>query len=49
MIWIFLNPLIGDSTSDMECATVAGLPGYLFTDGRLDEFIDSVLEKRKCT
>ncbi|MGE1063709.1 HAD family hydrolase [Megasphaera paucivorans] len=38
--------LIGDSTSDMECAKAAGLPGYLFTGGRLDEFIDSVLEKR---
>lgn len=36
--------LIGDRDSDMEAARRAGIPGHLFTGGRLDDFVDRILE-----
>lgn len=38
--------MIGDKKSDMDCAAAAGVAGYLFNGGRLDDFIDSVLHER---
>ncbi|CAN5728985.1 HAD family hydrolase [soil metagenome] len=35
--------LIGDSDRDLEAARRSSIPGYLFTEGRLDEFLRGVL------
>lgn len=39
--------MIGDKRSDLEAAANAGIAGYLYTKGRLDDFIDSLLKKRR--
>jgi D-glycero-D-manno-heptose 1,7-bisphosphate phosphatase len=36
--------LIGDKTSDIEAAGRAGIPGYLFSEGRLDRFVEGLPE-----
>jgi D-glycero-D-manno-heptose 1,7-bisphosphate phosphatase len=35
--------VIGDRASDIEAAAAAGLPGFLFTGGDLDEFVAGVV------
>lgn len=35
--------MIGDNPSDMDAARRAGVPGYLFEDGDLDQFVASIL------
>jgi D-glycero-D-manno-heptose 1,7-bisphosphate phosphatase len=35
--------VIGDRASDIEAAEAAGLPGFLFTGGDLDEFVADVM------
>jgi D-glycero-D-manno-heptose 1,7-bisphosphate phosphatase len=35
--------VIGDRTSDIEAAEAAGLPGFLFAGGDLDEFVADVM------
>jgi D-glycero-D-manno-heptose 1,7-bisphosphate phosphatase len=35
--------VIGDRTSDIEAAEAAGLPGFLFAGGDLDEFVAKVM------
>jgi D-glycero-D-manno-heptose 1,7-bisphosphate phosphatase len=40
--------LIGDKDTDMEAAANAGIDGYLFPGGDLDEFVASVLRQRAC-
>lgn len=35
--------LIGDRQSDIDAALAAGLPGYLFQEGNLDEFLQKIL------
>ncbi len=37
--------MIGDRPRDVECAENAGMRGYLFTGGRLDDFVRSIEEK----
>jgi D-glycero-D-manno-heptose 1,7-bisphosphate phosphatase len=37
--------VIGDRASDIEAATSAGLPGFMFTGGDLDAFVFSVLRQ----
>jgi len=36
--------VIGDRDSDIEAATAAHLPGYLFTGGDLDAFVSDILK-----
>ena len=38
--------MIGDNQSDLEAAAAAGVSGYLFTGGRLDEFLAGVLDEK---
>ena len=38
--------MIGDNATDIQAAEAAGVPGYLFTGGRLDRFLDTILETR---
>ncbi|CAN2536335.1 D-glycero-beta-D-manno-heptose-1,7-bisphosphate+7-phosphatase [Methylocapsa aurea] len=38
--------MIGDKASDMEAARAAGVPGYLFSGGRLDAFVEKILTER---
>jgi len=35
--------MIGDQPSDMEAARRAGVPGYRFTEGDLDQFVRDLL------
>ena len=37
--------MIGDRPRDVACAENAGMRGYLFTGGRLDDFVRSIEEK----
>ncbi|WP_322518160.1 HAD family hydrolase [Rhodopseudomonas palustris] len=37
--------VIGDSDSDVEAATAAGLPGFLYTGDDIDAFVSDVLDK----
>jgi D-glycero-D-manno-heptose 1,7-bisphosphate phosphatase len=37
--------VIGDRPTDIEAATAAGLPGFLFTGGDLDDFVADVLRQ----
>ena len=37
---------IGDKQTDMEAARRAGIPGYLFTGGNLQIFVERILEER---
>ncbi len=39
--------MIGDNPKDVACAHAAGMDGYLFTGGRLDDFVSRVLEERE--
>ncbi len=39
--------VIGDKDSDMEAAHAADLPGYLFTGGDLDEFVQKCLAEHR--
>lgn len=36
--------MIGDNQTDIQAATAAGVAGHLFTGGRLDVFLDAILE-----
>ena len=36
--------LVGDQPSDVAAATAAGMPGHLFSGGRLDRFVTPLLE-----
>jgi D-glycero-D-manno-heptose 1,7-bisphosphate phosphatase len=36
--------VIGDRSSDLEAARASGLPGFLFTGGDLDRFVEQCLE-----
>ena len=38
--------LIGDQDRDIEAARNAGIDGYLFSGGDLDQFVETVLAKR---
>ena len=38
--------MIGDNCTDMQAAEAAGVEGHLFTGGRLDRFLDAILETR---
>lgn len=38
--------LIGDHQSDLDCAVAAGVDGYLFTGGRLDDFVQTIIDGR---
>jgi D,D-heptose 1,7-bisphosphate phosphatase len=38
--------LIGDKPSDLEAARAAGLPGYLFSVGNLERFVEPLLRPR---
>ena len=40
--------LIGDSGRDMACAAAAGVKGYLFQGGRLDDFVQTILGEGDC-
>lgn len=37
--------VIGDRSTDIEAAIAAGLPGFLFEGGDLDEFVKQVLHR----
>lgn len=39
--------LIGDNESDMICAAAAGVKGYQFTGGRLDDFVKTIIKEGK--
>ncbi|MDY6029945.1 MAG: D-glycero-beta-D-manno-heptose 1,7-bisphosphate 7-phosphatase [Acidaminococcaceae bacterium] len=39
--------LIGDSSRDVDAAAAAGIKGYLFTGGNLEEFVKEILEQRQ--
>lgn len=39
--------VIGDRTTDLEAAKAAGLPGFLFAGGDLDQFVQQCLEIQK--
>jgi D-glycero-D-manno-heptose 1,7-bisphosphate phosphatase len=39
--------VVGDRPTDLEAAKAAGLPGFLFTGGDLDEFIAKVIAQTK--
>lgn len=39
--------MIGDMPRDVTCAERAGVKGYLFTGGRLDDFVRAILAERK--
>lgn len=39
--------VIGDKLSDIQAATAAGLPGFLFAGGDLSAFVDGVLRELK--
>ncbi|MBB2201139.1 HAD family hydrolase [Gluconacetobacter tumulisoli] len=39
--------MIGDRATDMQAAAAAGLPGYLFWPGNLDQFIVALIEQGK--
>ena len=39
--------MIGDNPKDVACAHAAGMDGYLFTGGRLDDFVSRVLKERE--
>jgi D-glycero-D-manno-heptose 1,7-bisphosphate phosphatase len=34
---------VGDKESDIEAARRAGIPGYLFTGGNLQQFVERIL------
>ena len=38
--------MIGDGLRDIECAHAAGIDGYLFQGGRLDDFVREIIEMR---
>ena len=38
--------LIGDRLVDMQCAEAAGIEGYRFTEGNLDDFVADILKRR---
>lgn len=38
--------LIGDQPTDLQAASAAGIPGYLYDGGRLDAFVASILARR---
>lgn len=38
--------MIGDMTRDVECGRRAGMDGYLFTGGRLDDFVRTIVTER---
>lgn len=38
--------MIGNGVRDIECAHAAGIDGYLFQGGRLDDFVRKILEVR---
>jgi D-glycero-D-manno-heptose 1,7-bisphosphate phosphatase len=37
--------LVGDKASDMACAAAAGVRGYLYSGGRLDELVHTILKE----
>ena len=39
--------VVGDRDSDIEAATAAGLPGFLFAGGDLDAFVAEVMAKTR--
>ena len=39
--------MIGDMPRDVECGQRAGMDGYSFTGGRLDDFVRSIVAERK--
>ena len=39
--------MIGDMPRDVECGQRAGMDGYLFTGGRLDDFVRAIVAERK--
>ncbi len=38
--------LVGDKPGDIEAAKAAGIDGYLFAGGNLDEFVAGILDRR---
>ena len=40
--------LVGDKESDLACAAAAGVQGYLFSKGRLDDLVHSIIEEGNC-
>jgi D-glycero-D-manno-heptose 1,7-bisphosphate phosphatase len=38
--------LVGDKPHDMQAAAAAGIRGYLFAGGSLEEFLSPLLESR---
>ena len=37
--------MVGDMARDVECGENAGIRGYRFTEGRLDDFIKTIVEE----